>query len=49
MTIDTNINASVFVSKIDYYIPLVIRIYCDLNDIIDPNVLNINLIYLLLA
>ena len=49
MAIDTGINASIFINKIGYYIPLVIGIYYGLNNVIGPNVLNINLIYLLLA
>ena len=47
--IDTGVNTSIFVNKIDYYISLVIRTYYGLNDAIGPNVLNINLVYLLLA
>ena len=49
MIIDTNVNASMFINKIGYYIPLVIRIYYNLNGIIGPNVLNISLVYLLLT
>ena len=49
MAIDTNIDAGVFINKISYYIPFVIKIYYSLNDTIDLNVLNISLIYLLLA
>ena len=49
MIIDTNINASIFINKVDYYIPLVIEIYYSLNGIIGLNVLNIILIYLLLT
>ena len=49
MAIDTNINASIFINKISYYIPLVIGIYYGLNGIIGLNVFNINLIYLLLT
>ena len=49
MAIDTGINVSVFVNKVGYYIPLVIRIYYNLNDVIGLNVLNIGLVYLLLA
>ena len=49
MAIDTDINASIFISKVDYSISLVIRIYYSLNDIIGLNVLNISLVYLLLA
>ena len=49
MAIDTDINANIFVNKVSYYIPLVIKIYYSLNGIIGLNVLNINLIYLLLA
>ena len=47
--IDTDINASTFINKVDYYISLVMRIYYSLNDIIGLNVLNIGLVYLLLA
>ena len=49
MAINTDINASIFIGKICYYVPFVIRIYYSLNDIIDPNVLGISLVYLLLA
>ena len=49
MAINTSINANIFINKVGYYIPLVIRIYYSLNDIIGLNVLNINLVYLLLA
>ena len=49
MTIDTGVNASIFINKIGYYVPLVIKIYYSLNDAIGLNVLNISLIYLLLA
>ena len=49
MAIDTNINANMFINKISYYIPLVIRIYYSLNGTIGLNVLNISLKYLLLA
>ena len=49
MAINISINADIFISKIDYYIPLVIKIYYNLNNIIGPNVLNISLIYLLLT
>ena len=49
MAINIGINANIFINKVNYYIPLVIRIYYSLNDIIGPNVLNISLIYLLLA
>ena len=49
MAMNTGINASIFINKIGYYIPLVIEIYYSLNDIIGLNVLNINLIYLLLV
>ena len=49
MAINTDINASIFINKVDYYIPLVIGIYYSLNGVIGPNVLNISLIYLLLA
>ena len=49
MVIDTDINASVFVNKADYYISFVIKIYYSLNGVIGLNVFNINLIYLLLA
>ena len=49
MAIDTGINASIFISKIGCCVPLVIKIYYSLNGIIGLNVLNIGLIYLLLA
>ena len=49
MTIDTNINKGIIINKINYYISLVIGIYYYLNGTIGPNVLNISLIYLLLA
>ena len=49
VTIDININTDIFICKVDYYISLVIKIYYNLNGIIGPNVLNIGLIYLLLA
>ena len=49
MAIDTGVNASVFVNKIGYYVPLIIRIYYSLNDIIGLNDLDIDLVYLLLA
>ena len=49
MTINTDINASIFISEIGYYISFVIKIYYNLNDTIGLNVFNINLIYLLLA
>ena len=49
MAIDTNINGSIFINKIGYYIPLVIKIYYSLTDIIGPNVFTINLIYLLIT
>ena len=49
MVIDIGINASVFINKVGYYIPLVIRIYYSLNGVIGPNVFNIGLIYFLLA
>ena len=41
MAINTGVNASIFINKVGYYIPLVIKIYYNLNDIIGPNVLNI--------
>ena len=49
MAIDTNINTGIIINKISYYISLVIKTYYNLNGVIGPNVLNINLIYLLLA
>ena len=49
MAINIGMNASIFINKVGYYIPLVIRIYYSLNDIIGLNVLNIGLVYLLLA
>ena len=48
VAINININANIFINKIDYYIPLVIGIYYSLNGIIRLNVLSINLVYLLL-
>ena len=49
MVINISINAGIFINKIGYYISLVVRIYYSLNGTIGPNVLNISLIYLLLA
>ena len=49
VAIDTGVNASIFINKIDYNIPLVMGIYYSLNDTIGLNVLNIGLVYLLLA
>ena len=49
MAMDTGVNANMFINKIGYYIPLVIRIYCNLNGTIGLNVLNISSVYLLLA
>ena len=42
MAINTDINANIFVNKISYYVPLVIRIYYSLNGVIGLNVFNIN-------
>ena len=49
MVIDTGINASTFINKIGYYIPLFIKIYYSLNSAIGLNIINISLIYVLLA
>ena len=49
VAMDTGVNANVFINKIGYYIPLVMRIYYGLNGIIGPNVFDIGLVYLLLA
>ena len=49
MAIDTGINANMFINKVGYCVPLVIGIYYSLNDVIGLNVLNISLVYLLLA
>ena len=49
MAIDIDINGNIFISKVGYYIPLVIKIYYNLNDVIGLNVFNISLVYLLLA
>ena len=49
MAINIGINANIFINKISYYIPLVMEIYYSLNGIIGLNVLNIGLVYLLLA
>ena len=49
MAIDININESIFINKIDYYIPFVIKICYSLNDIIGLNVFDIGLVYSLLA
>ena len=49
MAMDTGINANIFINKVNYYVPLVMKIYYNLNGIIGPKVLNISLIYLLLA
>ena len=49
VAMDTNINANVFISEVGYYVPLVIKIYYDLNGAIGLNVFNISLVYLLLA
>ena len=49
MAMDTSINANIFIGEVGCCVPFVMGIYCGLNGIIGPNVLDIGLVYLLLA
>ena len=49
IAIDTGVDTGVIINKVGYYVSFVMGIYYSLNGTIGLNVLNIGLVYLLLA